>query len=154
MKKEGEEEEEKKEDEDEDEERAGKEEEGVDKKEKEGVGDKNSEKEVEWGDSGDSNNCVRLQGDAIEGAGKEEKCFEISEEEETLIRTEDDKELLGFRKQSNDEQHGQICDAEGESGKNEAEEKDTEGFGAERQENSQLLKDIGLQVFTKVTNQI
>ena len=71
-----------------------------------------------------------------------------------MIRTKDDKELLSFRKQSNDEQLGQICDAEGESGKNEAEEKDMEGFGGEIQENSQLLKDIGLQVFTRVTNQI
>ena len=121
------EEEEDKEGEDEDEDKEG-EDKKLAAKKKEEEGDEKSEKEVKWGDSsGELDNCVRVQGDA-----KDERSFEISEESATLVRMDEEE----ARTQENifDEQLGQVCHSGAE--KNEL----------EREENSQLLKDIGLQV--------
>ena len=107
-------------------------------KEEEQIGDEKSEKEVgEWGEC----NYVRLHGDG-QGGIAEIGEVEISEEEATLYEGDG----LGLKKNIYDEQR-EIWDAEDKLGKKEAEGKDKEErFGKEREENSQLLKDIGLQV--------
>ena len=146
------EEEEDKEGEDEDEDKEG-EDKKLAAKKKEEEGDEKSEKEVKWGDSGELDNCVRVQGDA-----KDERSVEISEEAASLVRM--DEEEAGTQANIFDEQLGQVCHSEagspgkkdyeaGEPGKNEAGEpgkKDSAENEVEREENSQLLKDIGLQV--------
>ena len=140
-----EEEEEDKEGEDEDEDKEG-EDKKLAAKKKEEEGDEKSEKEVKWGDSsGELDNCVRVQGDA-----KDERSFEISEESATLVRIDEEE----ARTEANifDEQLGQVCHSEaGEAGKKDYEagepgKKDSAENEVEREENSQLLKDIGLQV--------
>ena len=138
------EEEEDKEGEDEDEDKEG-EDKKLAAKKKEEEGDEKSEKEVKWGDSGELGNCVGVQGDA-----KDERSVEISEETATLIRM--DEEEAGTRSNIFDEQLGQVCHSEaGEPGKKDYEagepgKKDSAENEVEREENSQLLKDIGLQV--------
>ena len=114
-----------------------KEEEGEDKMEgedkKEGEEDNNDEV---WGDSDELCNCVRLQG--AEELSENEPSFEICENEATLIGINEEEDKT--RTNIFDEQFGQICDSEADA----AEKKETSE--KEREENSQLLKDIGMQV--------
>ena len=98
---------------------------------KEEEGDEKSEKDVESEDTGELCNSPRLQGDAKD---------EISEEEATLVRTDEEEERA--RPNIFDEQLGQFSHSQaGEPGKKEAAENEVD-----RGENSQLLKEIGLQV--------
>ena len=106
-------------------------------KEGEGMEDEKSGDKVEC-------NYVRLQGDG-QGGIEEIGEVEISEEEATLVGL-DEEDGLGLKTNIYDEQ-GEFFDTEDEPRKRDSEEKDKEErFGEQREENSQLLKDIGLQV--------
>ena len=110
-------------------------------------GDKKCEKEGESRDSGDQlSNCVTLQGNAIEKL----ESFEISEGEATLVGMVEEEDRKG--PSVFDEQLGRVSPSEAsEAGKEEAEagEAGEEAAGeneVEREESSQLLKEIRLQV--------
>ena len=106
-------------------------------KEGEGMEDEKSGDKVEC-------NYVRLQGD-VQGGIEDLGDFEISEKEATFVGV-DEEDGLGLKTNIYDEQ-GEFFDTEDEPRKRDSEEKDKEErFGEQREENSQLLKDIGLQV--------
>ena len=137
-----EEKEEEEEEEEEEEDREAENEVGVDRKvdvqnEEKRIGDEKSEQEVGC-------NYVRLQGD-VQGGIEDLGDFEISEKEATFVGV-DEEDGLGLKTNIYDEQ-GEFFDTEDEPRKRDSEEKDKEErFGEQREENSQLLKDIGLQV--------